>query len=327
MTGTFDGPFTGLVDRSGGVPLLPPPDREVPLFERISEDTPRDEVARKLRVAGSEIRRRAIQTIVSAGAGHVGGEFSIADALVTLYLKSMNISPEMIETEDPERDRLILSKGHAANMLYTVLAAAGYIDRGALRTFLQPRSMLNGHPARGKVRAVEANTGPLGHGLPIAVGTAIAGKLDGSARKTFVLLGDGEMQEGSNWEAIMTAAQYGLDHLVALVDRNHLQQGATVEDTNDLSPLDDKLRAFGWNVVDVDGHDHLALADEFESAPRVEGKPTFIIAHTHKGYPISYMRDNVAWHHKVPSQDQLGAALAELDAAIAADMEGALSVN
>ena len=323
MTTNFEGPSTGLVDQESVTTLLPAPDREIPVFDRIADGANPEVTARRLRVAANGVRRRAIQTIVDAGAGHVGGEFSITDALVTLYLKSMNVTPEMIESQDPERDRLILSKGHAANTLYTTLAAAGYIHPTALRTFLQPRSMLNGHPARGKIRAVEANTGPLGHGLPIAVGTALAARMDGSARKTFVLLGDGEMQEGSNWEALMTAAHQKLDHLVALVDRNHLQQGASVEDTNDLDPLEDKLTAFGWNVVEVDGHDHLALADAFESAPTVVGKPTFIIAHTHKGHPISYMSGNVAWHHKVPSEQQLETALAELDALIAADEEGA----
>jgi transketolase len=174
--------------------------------------------------------------------------------------------------------------------------------------------MLNGHPARTKIAAVEASTGPLGHGLPIAVGTAFAGKLDGSGRRTFVVTGDGELQEGSNWEALMTAGNHQLDHLCVIIDRNRLQQGARVAETNDLEPLADKLRAFGMEVVEVSGHDHAALLDVFAAVPAASGKPTAVIAHTMKGHPISFMSDNVAWHHKVPSADQVVQALAELEA-------------
>ena len=175
--------------------------------------------------------------------GHIGGEFSVIDILVTLYLHAMNISPDQLG--DPERDRFILSKGHAAAALYTTLAMAGFLPPSELATFMQPKSQLNGHPARTKIAAVEASTGPLGHGLPIAVGTAFAGKLDGSPRRTFVVVGDGELQEGSNWEALMTAGNHRLEHLCVVVDRNRLQQGARVADTNDLEPLADKLAAFG----------------------------------------------------------------------------------
>lgn len=297
--------------------LLPTPDREIPVMGKVPAGAGREETIAFLERAATEVRRRAIQTVGAVGAGHLGGEFSITDTLVTLYLSVMNISPEQVEAGDPERDRIVLSKGHAANALYTTLALGGYIHRRALRTFLQPRSMLNGHPARTKIRAVEASTGPLGHGLPIAVGMAVAAKLDESERRTFVLLGDGEMQEGSNWEAIMTAAHRGLDNLVAVIDRNRLQQGARVEDTNALAPLGEKLAAFGWNVVELDGHDHGALLDAFEAAPAVPGTPTAIIANTDKGYPISYMRDNVAWHHKVPTPEQVDQAVAELDEILA----------
>jgi len=297
--------------------LLPEPDREIRVMERIPADTDRAETVNQLARAATEVRRRAIQTISDVGAGHIGGEFSITDALVTLYLAAMNISPQQVADADPERDRLILSKGHAANSLYTTLALVGYLHPDALRTFLQPESLLNGHPARTKIAAVEASTGPLGHGLPIALGMAIAAELDNSPRKTFVLLGDGEMQEGSNWEAIMTAGHRKLSNLVALVDRNRLQQGAPVAETNDLEPLADKLRAFGWEVLEIDGHDHGQLLDAFNSAPAASGKPTFIIAHTDKGEPISFMRDNVAWHHKVPDKEQVDTAIKELDAILA----------
>ena len=165
------------------------------------------------------------------------------------------------------------SKGHAANALYTTFAAAGLLEAAELDTFVQPGSRLNGHPARTKVPGVEANTGPLGHGLPIAVGDALAAKIDGSPRRVLVLTGDGELQEGSNWEALMAAAQFELDNLSVVADRNHLQQGATTEDTNDLSPLDGKARAFGAHVVDVDAHDHEALLDAFGAAPVEPGGP------------------------------------------------------
>lgn len=298
-------------------PLLAAPDREIEVLGRVPAGASREETIRHLQRAATEVRRRAIQTVGAAGAGHIGGEFSITDALVTLYLSVMGISPERVEAADPERDRLVLSKGHAANALYTTLAIGGYIAPAALRTFLQPESMLNGHPARNKIRAVEANTGPLGHGLPIAVGMAMAARLDGSQRRTFVLLGDGELQEGSNWEAFMTAGHQKLDHLVALVDRNRLQQGARVADTNDLEPLADKLRAFGWEVVEVDGNDVGALLDAYAAVPAASGRPTFLLAHTDKGHPVSYMRDDVAWHHKVPSAEQVAQALTELDEILA----------
>jgi len=231
--------------------------------------------------------------------------------LVTLYLHAADIAPDRLG--DPDRDRFILSKGHAAAALYTTLATAGFLPPQELSTFMQPLSALNGHPARTKVAAVEASTGPLGHGLPIAVGTAFAGQLDGSPRRTFVVVGDGELQEGSNWEALMTAGNHRLDRLCVVVDRNRLQQGAKVEDTNDLEPLADKLAAFGLEVVEVDGHDHGALVDVFAAVPAASGKPTAVIAHTHKGHPISFMSDDVAWHHKVPSEDQVAQALAELE--------------
>jgi transketolase len=266
-------------------------------------------VVEHLREAARLVRRRDIAMVRASGLGHIGGEYSVTDILVTLYLGVMDV-----RIGDPERDRLILSKGHAAAALYSTLAAAGLIDPASLSTFMQPLSLLNGHPARTKIDAVEASTGPLGHGLPIAVGTAIAGELDGSDRRTFVVLGDGEMQEGSNWEALMTAGTRRLSRLCVVIDRNRLQQGARVADTNDLEPLADKLRAFNFEVVEVDGHDHAALLDVFAAVPAASGRPTAVIAHTVKGHPVSFMSDDVAWHHKVPSTEQVAAALTELEA-------------
>lgn len=282
----------------------------LPVLGRIHPEAGREAIVTHIREGARQIRRRDIVMVHTAGLGHVGGEFSVIDILATLYLHVLDIAPDRLG--DPDRDRLILSKGHAAGALYTTLAAAGLLDPAALDTFLQPLSKLSGHPDRNKVPGVEANTGPLGHGLPIAVGSALAGKLDGSRRRTFVVLGDGELQEGSNWEAMMAAAHHRLERLTAVVDRNRLQQGARVADTNDLDPLADKVRAFGWHTVEVDGHDHAALVDVFTQPP-VPGTPTLVIAHTVKGHPISFMSDNVAWHHKVPDADQVATALTELE--------------
>jgi len=296
-----------LVPEVGAVPT-----EALRVFGRVPEGATPDEVVAHLRDAARAVRQRDIQMIRAAGLGHIGGEFSVIDILVTLYLHVLNVAPDRLD--DPDRDRFILSKGHAAAALYTTLATAGFLPPEQLSTFMKPLSQLNGHPARTKIDAVEASTGPLGHGLPIAVGTAFAGKLDGSDRRTFVVVGDGELQEGSNWEALMTAGNHRLEHLCVIVDRNRLQQGAKVEDTNDLEPLTDKLAAFGLEVVEVDGHDHAALVEVFAAVPAASGKPTAVVAHTHKGHPISFMSDNVAWHHKVPSQDQVTQALAELEA-------------
>ncbi|WP_454932018.1 transketolase [Actinomyces oricola] len=285
---------------------------DLPVIGRTTPDMSRQEVVAHIRRGARLIRRKDLTLVAKARMGHLGGEFSITDVLATLYLHVLNLTADNLE--DPERDRLILSKGHAACALYTTLAAAGLMDAEELETFVQPDSRLNGHPNRLKVKGVEANTGPLGHGLPIAVGEAVAGQMDGSMRRVFVLTGDGELQEGSNWEALMLASQRRLANLCAVADRNHLQQGATTEATNDLSPLDAKARAFGWEVIDVDAHDVDALLDAFAAVPASSGKPTFIIAHSHKGHPISFMSDVVAWHHKLPTDAEVERALAELEA-------------
>ena len=271
----------------------------------------RTRAAAALADASRRIRRRAIVMINEAGLGHVGGDFSVIDILATLYLAVLRIDPR--RPEYPDRDRLILSKGHASAALYATLAAAGVIDPSRLSGFMKPGSALSGHPDRNKVPGVEANTGPLGHGFPIAVGQAIAAKLDGSVRRVFVVVGDGELQEGSNWEAIMTGANRHLDNLVAVVDRNRLQQGASTANTNDLEPLADKMAAFGWHVKEANGHDHLALLDVFGAVPETPGRPTCLIAHTHKGYPVSFMEDNVVWHHRVPNVGEVEQALVELE--------------
>ncbi|MBE6483600.1 MAG: transketolase [Actinomycetaceae bacterium] len=290
--------------------LYPPTDRE-PWIGRIDRDSPAD-LVNALKEAANEIRKRDLRLVHEAGAGHIGGSLGAADILTTLYLHSLNVAPERVD--DPERDRFILSKGHIAGMLYVVLAARGFIDPEELPTFLQPESDLNGHPSRTKVAAVEANTGPLGHGLPIAAGHAMAARLDGSPRRTFVLTGDGELQEGSNWEALMFAGHQKLGNLTVIIDRNRLQQGARVAETNTLEPLADKLAAFNFEVIEVNGNEIAELLEVFDAPTRDGAKPRAVIAHTNKGHPISFMSDNVAWHHKVPSDEQYAQAMEELEA-------------
>ncbi len=265
----------------------------------------------RLRKLASSVRRRDLQVVHGAKLGHVGGEMSATDILVTLYFAVLRIDPS--RPDHPERDRFILSKGHTAVALYTTLAHRGFIPLDQLDTFAQPLSKLNGHPDRKKVPGVETNTGPLGHGLPVAVGAALAAKLQDQSWRVFALTGDGELQEGSNWEAAMSAAHYKLDNLTVIVDRNRLQQGAGTEETMQLEPLADKWRAFGWAVAEVDGHDIAQLLETFGRAPFEAGKPSCIIAHTHKGQGVSFMQDKAAWHHKVPNAEELATALKELE--------------
>jgi transketolase len=262
-----------------------------------------EDLARRVRLSDLEMIGRA-------GLGHIGGDFSVIDILATLYGAVLKVDP--FQPGDPERDRLILSKGHSAGALYATLAHCGFFPLTELETFAQPLSALNGHPNRTKVPGVETNTGPLGHGFPVAVGCALAAKLQGSPRRTFVVLGDGELQEGSNWEAAMTASHYGLAALTAVVDRNRLQQGARTEDTKQLEPLADKWTSFGWEVRVVEGHDYRQLLAGM--APSSTGRPVCVLANTVKGKGVSFMEDRVEWHHKVPSPDQVVAARTELSA-------------
>ncbi|MBM3685764.1 MAG: transketolase [Actinobacteria bacterium] len=262
----------------------------------------------ELAAAARRVRLRDLDVVSTAGMGHIGGEFSVTDILVTLYLGVID------QGAGPDRDHVVLSKGHAAVALYATLAEAGLLPDADLDTFANPDSPLNGHPARTKLHAVEASTGPLGHGLPIGVGMAIAAELEGASRRTFVIVGDGELQEGSNWEAMMIAAHRNLDRLVLVVDRNGLQQGAPVADTSDLEPLADKFRAFGWAVAEVDGHDHRALREVLSSTPWEAGRPSAVIARTHKGHPVSFMSDNPGWHHRVPNADEVRLAREEIAA-------------
>lgn len=264
--------------------------------------------ARLIHEAAQRLRRSVVRTIDSARAGHIGGDLSVSDILATLYLGVLDIDPA--DPSRPDRDRFIMSKGHCAAALYSALAQSGYFPTAELSTFMAPFSALNGHPNRNKVPGVETNTGPLGHGLPVAVGQAIGLRLQGRSNRVFVVTGDGEMQEGSNWEAIMSAAHYRLANLTLVVDRNRLQQGARTEDTNALDPLPERLAAFGCEVREIDGHDVAQLLTAF--APSTSGRPVAVVANTIKGKGVSFMEDRVEWHHKVPTAEQVTAALAEL---------------
>lgn len=256
------------------------------------------------------MRRTALRMVFDKQLGHIGGDFSATDILATLYFGVLRYDPS--RPDWAERDRFVMSKGHATGVLYSALCAAGYFPEEWLATYMGPRSLLNGHPNRNYLPGVETNTGPLGHGFPVALGIAISGQITGADFRTFVLTGDGEQQEGSNWEAAMTAGHRKLANLTLIVDRNRLQQGAGTEETNALDPLDEKYRAFGWEVVVVDGHDPVALLAVLGAPVGPRDKPLCVIADTIKGKGVSFMEGLTKWHHGVPSPEQYDQAMKEL---------------
>ncbi|UFH52723.1 transketolase [Spirosoma sp. KNUC1025] len=256
-----------------------------------------------------QYRRNILKYIVGANAGHTGGSLSCIDILNVLYNNVLNVSPETAKS--PDRDRYIQSKGHTVEALYVVLADKGFFPESDLETLCKYKSHYIGHPTK-KIAGIEQNTGSLGHGLSLSVGTAISAKLDEKPFRVFTLLGDGELPEGSNWEAALLAAQYKLDNLCAIVDKNGLQITAPTTDVCSTDPLDQKFEAFGWAVRHVDGHDFGALLEAFEALPFEAEKPSLIIAHTVKGKGISYMENQLKWHHGVPNKEQYEQALAEL---------------
>ena len=258
-------------------------------------------------------RRRTLEIIKHAGAGHTGGSLSCIDILNVLYNRILRVSPQ--KPNDPDRDRYVQSKGHSVEALYVVLADRGFVPDSELETLCQYQSHFVGHPTR-HVAGVEQNTGALGHGLSFGTGVAIAGKLDAKDYRVFVLLGDGELAEGSNWEAAMAAAHHDLDNLVAIVDHNTLQITGRTRDVCCNEPLDEKFRAFGWDVRGVDGHSIQQLTEALAARP-AERRPLAVIANTIKGRGVSFMEDVAKWHHGVPSDAEYAAAMKELDAAIA----------
>lgn len=258
-------------------------------------------------------RRSILRWIKSAGAGHTGGSLSCIDILNVLYNRILNVSPETFTSAD--RDRFVLSKGHSVEALFVVLAEQGFFDEKELETLCCYQSHFVGHPTR-KVNGVEQNTGALGHGLPIAAGMAIGARKDNQKFRVFTLLGDGELAEGSNWEAAMTASHYQLDNLTAIIDCNSLQISGRTQDVMNNEPLAEKFNAFGWAVCTVDGHNLEELTAAFE-APLERGKPSMIIARTIKGKGISFMEDIAKWHHGVPNDAEQAQALNEIEQAMA----------
>lgn len=269
---------------------------------------------KELAIKSIKYRRDILKYIVQANAGHTGGSLSCVDILNVLYNHTLRVGPDNFSS--PDRDRYIQSKGHCVEALFVVLADKGFFPVEDLETLCKYKSHYIGHPTR-KVHGVEQNTGALGHGLPICAGTAIAAKMDDKDYKVFTLLGDGELPEGSNWEAALTAAHYKLDNLCAIIDYNKLQiTGPTAEVCN-TDPIDQKFESFGWSVRHVDGHNFTELVETFDSLPFETGKPSLVIAHTIKGKGISYMENQLKWHHGVPSKDQYKTAMEELDHSLA----------
>jgi transketolase len=265
----------------------------------------------ELKIKSSNYRKKILQYIVGANAGHTGGSLSCIDILNVLYNEVLNVSPENFSSSD--RDRYIQSKGHCVEALFVVLADKGFFAEKELNTLCKYQSHYIGHPTK-KVNGVEQNTGALGHGLPLSVGNAIAAKLDDKDFRVFTLMGDGELPEGSNWEAALTAAQYKLDNLCAIVDKNGFQITGATKDVCNTEPLDKKFESFGWAVRHVDGHDVDALKKTFSELPFEKDKPSVIIAHTTKGKGVSFMENEVKWHHGVPNELQYAEALQELNA-------------
>ena len=257
----------------------------------------------------NEIRKSIISMIVKAKGGHIGCSLSEADILAVLFYNTLNFSPET--RNDPNRDRFVLSKGHASEGLYATLAERGFFPKSWLFNYLKHDSPLTIHPTRA-VPGVEINTGALGHGLSIGTGMALVARKTGRNYRTFVLTGDGELEEGSNWEAAMAASQFKLGNLTLIIDRNGLQLSDTVANTMDINPLKEKLDAFGFDTHEVNGHDTAALARLFDSLNYTAQKPHAVIAHTVKGKGVSFMENRPEWHHTIPTEEQSEAALKEL---------------
>ena len=266
----------------------------------------------ELQIKSVNYRKALLKYIKIANAGHTGGSLSCTDILNVLYNDVLNVSPENIA--DKNRDRYIQSKGHTVEALYVVLADQGFFPESDLETLCKFKSKYVGHPTR-KVNGIEFNTGALGHGLPISAGIALAAKKDNAGYRVFTLLGDGELAEGSNWEAAMLASHYKLDNLIAILDHNTLQITGRNRDVCSPYPIDEKFKAFGWSVIETKGNDIAQLRETFAKIPLSKGKPTLIIANTTKGKGVSYMEDVAKWHHGVPSDEQYKLAMEELNEA------------
>ncbi len=264
-----------------------------------------------LKEKANEIRKDIVQMVCMAKSGHPGGSLSSADIVATLYFHEMNIDPENPKMED--RDRFVLSKGHVAPLLYATLTERGYFDKNELWKLRKFGAMLQGHPDMKKVPGVEISSGSLGQGLSVSNGMALSAKIYGKDYRTYVLMGDGELQEGQVWEAAMTAAHYKLDNVVAFVDCNNLQIDGNVEDIMGVEPLDKKWESFGWNVIKIDGHDFEEIIAALDKARETKGKPTMILAKTTKGKGVSFMENVCEFHGVAPSEEEAEKAIKELE--------------
>lgn len=263
-----------------------------------------------LKAKAFDLRKDAVDIIVAGKGGHIGGDMSVMDILISLYFFQMNVSPDRLE--DPDRDRFVLSKGHSVEAYYAVLAAKGFLDLEDVKAnFSKFGSKYIGHP-NNKLPGIEMNSGSLGHGLPVCVGMALAGKMDKRSYRVYTVMGDGELAEGSVWEGFMAGHQYQLDNLCAVIDRNHLQISGNTEDVMGHEKLAERIRAFGWHVIEVtDGNDLDQLNAAFEEAKTVKGQPTAVIANTIKGFGSSVMENKANWHHKVPTQEEYDQIIAD----------------
>lgn len=264
----------------------------------------------ELQEIAKKIRRGIIESVYRGQSGHPGGSLSIADIMAVLYFYEMNIDPE--NSKDANRDRLVLSKGHCAPALYSALANRGFFDVEELQTLRNIESRLQGHPDMKKIPGVDMTTGSLGQGLSAANGMAIAGKLDNKDYRVYCILGDGEIEEGQIWEAAMASSKYKLDNLCVIVDNNNLQIDGTIEEVMSSYPIDEKFKSFGFQIINVDGHNIQEIIDAFDVARNIKEKPTCIIAKTIKGKGVSFMENQVGWHGKAPNEEQYRQAMEEL---------------
>lgn len=266
----------------------------------------------ELKVLAYDLRKKVVEMIVEGGGGHIGGDMSVMDILVSLYFKVMNISPE--NQDDPNRDRFVMSKGHSVEAYYAVLAQKGFFPmEEVISQFSKFGTKYIGHP-NNKLPGIEMNSGSLGHGLPVCVGMALAGRMDKRDYRVYTVMGDGELAEGSVWEGAMAAGHYRLDNLCAIVDRNRLQISGSTEDVMHHDSQEERWYSFGWNVLSVNGNDIGELCDAFELAKGCKGRPTVIIANTTKGCGSAVMENKAAWHHKVPTPEEVGQIMRDLDA-------------
>lgn len=266
----------------------------------------------QVKALSCDLRKDVVDMIVEGKGGHIGGDMSVMDILAELYFEQMNISPEHMD--DPNRDRFVMSKGHSVEALYAVLARKGFFPiEQVMREFSKFGSPFIGHP-NNKLPGIEMNSGSLGHGLPVCVGMALAGKMDGRDYRVYTVMGDGELAEGSIWEGAMAGSHYKLDNLCAVIDRNRLQISGNTEDVMAHDSQKERWSAFGWHVISVNGHDYDQLRAAFEGAKATKGKPTVIIANTIKGCGSSIMENKANWHHKVPSREEYDTIMKDLEA-------------